>query len=317
MADQIEFTALRDGLPFGARVRGVTRAALAEASVQAAVKQAFEDKGLLLFEDVEQSPEMQLAISAALGPLKDHPVAAVHRADEDLAPGVIDIANDLEDQVIVEIDGRPLASWLPWHFDHAYNDTLNRAGVLRPVVVAPEGGMTGFADGIDLYDNLPPALRDRLDRANVLYHLGTLVLNMRFGKPASLRAIHNSKQGVEVEEEARKVPRSIHPAVWTRDTGEKVLHLSLLHAVGIDGRENAEGDALLEQACRYIAENRNAYFHQWKLGQMLTWDNWRILHCVSGCDPSFPRRMHRTTISGDYGLGRFEGESPNARRPSS
>jgi taurine dioxygenase len=39
---------------------------------------------------------------------------------------------------------------------------------------------------------------------------------------------------------------------------------------------------------------------------MVTWDNWRILHCVSGCDPTVPRRMHRTTIKGDYGLGRFE-----------
>jgi taurine dioxygenase len=46
--------------------------------------------------------------------------------------------------------------------------------------------------------------------------------------------------------------------------------------------------------------------HQWKLGQMLTWDNWRMLHCVSGCDADVPRQMHRTTIAGDYGLGYFE-----------
>ena len=80
----------------------------------------------------------------------------------------------------------------------------------------------------------------------------------------------------------------------------------MLHAVGIEGRENAEGDALLEEVFRHIAGHSKAYYHQWELGQMVTWDNWRVLHCVTGCDPTYPRRMHRTTISGDYGLGAFE-----------
>ena len=39
---------------------------------------------------------------------------------------------------------------------------------------------------------------------------------------------------------------------------------------------------------------------------MLIWDNWRMLHAVSGVDPAYARRMHRTTIKGDYGLGYFE-----------
>ena len=40
---------------------------------------------------------------------------------------------------------------------------------------------------------------------------------------------------------------------------------------------------------------------------MVIWDNHRMLHAVEGCDPTYERRMHRTTITGDYGLGRFEG----------
>jgi taurine dioxygenase len=31
-----------------------------------------------------------------------------------------------------------------------------------------------------------------------------------------------------------------------------------------------------------------------------------MLHSVSGMDPKYGRRMQRTTIRGDYGLGRFE-----------
>ena len=54
-------------------------------------------------------------------------------------------------------------------------------------------------------------------------------------------------------------------------------------------------------------EIESAYWHEWKLTDMLIWDNSRVLHAVEGCDPKYPRRVHRTTIRGDYGLGRFEG----------
>jgi taurine dioxygenase len=306
MSIQVEIAELREDLPFGARIMGATRENLTDEATRAAIRRAFEERGLLVFEGVEESPLMQLAISAVLGPLKDHPVAAVRRADEDLAPGVIALNSDVEDQVILELEGEPLANWLPWHFDHAYNNELNRAGVLRPIVIAPEGGMTGFADGIALYDSLPASLRERIEGLSVLYHLGTMTWNMRFARPASLRAIRISSEGVNVEEEAKRVPRAIHPAVWARADGRKVLHVGLLHTVGLEDREDAEGDALLEEVCRHVAENPSAYFHQWKLGQMVTWDNWRVLHCVTGCDASIPRQMHRTTIVGDYGLGRFE-----------
>lgn len=309
MSSQVEIVELREDLPFGSRIIGATRENLKDEATRKAVRQAFEDSGFLLFEDVEESPQMQLAVSEVLGPLKDHPVAAVNRADDDLAPGVIDINSNIEDQVILELEGKPLANWLPWHFDHAYNNELNRAGVLRPIVIAPEGGLTGFADGVDLYRNLPERLRSRIEGRNIIYHLGTMTWNMRFGRPDSLRAIRVSTEGENVMEEARKVPRAIHPAVWTNAAGDKVLHVGLLHTMGIEGHEDPEGDALLEEVCRYIVDNARAYYHQWKLGQLVTWDNWRILHCVTGCDASIPRRMHRTTISGDYGLGYFEGDA--------
>ena len=52
-----------------------------------------------------------------------------------------------------------------------------------------------------------------------------------------------------------------------------------------------------------------SYFHQWQPTDMVIWDNWRVLHAVSGMKPSDGRCMHRTTIKGDYGLGRFEDQS--------
>jgi taurine dioxygenase len=77
-------------------------------------------------------------------------------------------------------------------------------------------------------------------------------------------------------------------------------------AVGIEGHEDPEGDELLAAVCREIISKGHAYHHQWKPTDMLVWDNWRMLHSVSGTNPKYPRRMHRTTIKGDYGLGYFE-----------
>ena len=79
-------------------------------------------------------------------------------------------------------------------------------------------------------------------------------------------------------------------------------------AKGVVGRSADEGDALLREVCDEIVAVANdlSYFHQWKPTDMVVWDNWRVLHSVSGMPPEHPRCMHRTTIAGDYGLGRFE-----------
>jgi taurine dioxygenase len=37
---------------------------------------------------------------------------------------------------------------------------------------------------------------------------------------------------------------------------------------------------------------------------MVLWDNWRMLHSAEGVDPQATRWMRRTTIGGDYALGR-------------
>ncbi len=297
---------LRDDLSFGSRVSGVTLTALRDEAVREQLREVFERRGLIVFEQVEPSSPMQVAISEVFGPLKDHPYPGQVQVDHDAMPGVIDMRHDPATGGIVEIEGIPLSQWLPWHFDHCYNDELNRAGVLRAVEIPSQGGRTGFADGIELYRALSPDLREQIESCQVLYTLDMLYAHMRFGRPAAFREIRVQRELYEALEYARTLPRALHPAVWTRETGEKVLHVSPWMAVGIAGREDPAGDELLAAVCREILEKVNPYFHQWRPTDMLIWDNWRLLHCVSGHDPDEHRRMHRTTIKGDYGLGSFE-----------
>ena len=71
---------LRDDLSFGARITGITRAALEDPQVRDELRQVFRDRGMILFEGVDPDPKLQVEISKVFGPLKDHPVPTVARA---------------------------------------------------------------------------------------------------------------------------------------------------------------------------------------------------------------------------------------------
>lgn len=311
---ELRIEPLRQDLPFGVRISGVTHATLADETQRRAIFDAFERAGLIVFEAIEQSDEMQVALSRVIGPLKDHPLKEVSRVDADRLPGVVEIKQEANASGVVEIAGKPLAHWLPWHFDHCYNDQLNRAGVLRATKITPEGGLTGFVDGVALYHAFPSDLREKLEQAEILYTLNVAYKTNRFGQPDNLRVVREKPGALEMMANRQGAPRAIHPAIWTRASGERCLHVSPYMADAILGIETPQGEALLEEVCQTI--NRLAagqsYHHAWQLDQMLIWDNWRMLHAVSGNDPSHGRTMQRTTIAGDYGLGRFESEPTGA-----
>ena len=305
---------LRDDLSFGVRVTGITWETIADPEVRAQLVRLFKDRGMILFADLEDaSPRMQVALSEVFGPLKDHPTATTERTAEDIAPGVIDMHHlpsddPWKDEGIVEIDGKPVARFSPWHFDHCYQDELNLAGVLRCPVSTPEGGRTGFADGVELYQLLRPDLRARIEGLNVIYTLDTRLSQVRYG--VNFKPISELKMVRQLLAEVARFPRALHPAVWTRADGRKVLHLGGWMADGLEGHEDPEGDALLDAVCKDInrlGEGSCAYWHQWQPTDMIIWDNHRMLHAVEGCDPKYERRTQRSTIKGDYGFGRFEG----------
>ena len=299
---------VRSDVPFGARVGGITLDGLADAGLCATINELFEEHGLLIFEDVEPTPKMQVALSKVFGPLKDHPSQAVARAGGDDMLGVIEIRHEPNEGGAVRIGGEVLSHWLPWHFDHCYNDQLNRAGVLRAVEIPPEGGRTGFVDGIALYNAISPAVRDQIEHKTVIYAMDVILANLRFGRPDGFTEVEVSPGTVEVMTEYEGRPRALHPAVWTRRTGEQVLHVSPWMAKGIVGVDDSDADALLMTVSDEIvaAAKELSYFHRWQPTDMVIWDNWRCLHSVSGMSPKYARCMHRTTIAGDYGLGRFE-----------
>ena len=299
---------LADGLPFGARIAGVTRENSKDAAIRAQINEVFTDQGMIVFEGVEPSNAMQVALSEVFGELEDHALSDVPMADEEIR-GMTDFT--YED--VFEVDGRELSGFVPWHFDACYTDALNRGGILRALVISPEGGLTGFADGIQLYEAIDPVLRAQFEHLNVIYHSHLMFTNLKFGRPAFYKGIKVRQMITDMLENTRNTPRSVHPAIWQRASGEMVLHVAPWQAAGIEGMETPKGDALLEALIREIEAKMTPYFHAWKPTDMVIWDNWRFVHAASGNPPQFPRRMQRTTIKGDYGLGRLE--NPGAEKP--
>jgi taurine dioxygenase len=310
----IEERPLAEGISFGARISGVDSESVKDERVRQRIKEIYEDRGLIVFENVAPSTEMQLALSDIFGPPQDHPYNEVPRLNQDTMPGVIDLNSHPSDADIYEVDGKQQSGWLPWHYDACYTGKLNRGAVLRALEIPPEGGMTGFADGVQLYEALSPELRAKFFQLNVIYDLSLMLMSQRFGMPKSFRVVRLHENSARLLEQAKNRPRGVHPAIWKRESGEYVLHVSPWQAAGIEGHENPEGDALLEALCQEMYVKMKPYFHQWKPTDMLAWDNWRFLHSVTGYNPKYARRVHRTTIKGDYGLGRFENEAAG-RKP--
>jgi taurine dioxygenase len=301
----IDIQPLDKDVPFGAKVSGVTRENLQEEETRQQLRDLFQEVGVIVFKNVEQTPEMQVDISTVFGPLKDHPVPTVDRADSEKLLGVIAISNN-PGACIVEIDGKPLVTWQPWHFDHAYNNELNYAGVLRSIITAKDGGDTAFADGIQIYNDMDPEIRKKAEGVSLLLNLDLRYGRQRFGLPEGFRVIKEHENSMSAENENGRC--AVHPAVWTRETGEKVFHMTPYGCRGIVGDRSDAAFELLQEIWDEAMDVMKPYYHKWEDGDMVIWDNHRVLHHATGCNPDNERLVHRTTIKGDYGLGRWEDE---------
>ena len=114
---------------------------------------------------------------------------------------------------------------------------------------------------------------------------------------------------VNIESTVQSIQRAVEEAelmagceIHSVYAGIAGSHVRSLNSHGIVAIRNKEVTS--EDVDRVI----EPYYHQWKPTDMIIWDNWRVLHMACGCDPKYDRIVHRTTIKGDYGLGRWETE---------
>jgi taurine dioxygenase len=311
LATHYEVGPLAPGLPFGATVSGLTMAALKDEAVRAALYDLWIDKGVVLFRDGEDSEEMQLELSSCFGRNAEHLFPSVRSAGNS---ALTNIKFYPDDGALFDVRGEPRGGWLPWHSDLVYSAAINHGGILRAQIVPPRFGKTGFLCQIAAYDRLPQPLRDRIENLHVVYEITIDHGDHPFADTEEVTCLRMAASGRAIQERKFTYPRAIHPMVYEQErTGRKVLNVSPGFALGIYEDGSWEGDALLREVCAYCMDPELAYFHDWRMGDMVLWDNWRVLHCAEGTHPEDTRLMLRTTIAGDYSRGRALGvEGPVA-----
>ena len=248
---------------------------------------------------------MQVAISTVFGPLKDHPSQATPRAGGEL--GVIEIRHQPNEGGRVRLDGAELSQWLPWHFDHCYNDELNRAGVLRAVEIPPDGGRTGFVDGIALYDAISPELRDRIEGETVLYAMDVILDNLRFGRPADFVEVEASPEAAGGDGRVRRpTARAASGGLDARAPARRCCTCRR----GWRRASSATRTPTATRCSPRCATRSSTVAQRPLLLPPVAADRHGRSGTTGGCctrcrawHPTYGRCMHRTTIKGDYGLG--------------
>ena len=298
----LSFTPLPDQPAFGVVCRGLTPDMIDDPAIQKQLYDLWIDKGMIVFKDLE-GLDTQMRLSEVFGESEEHPLLIGR--DDFAREDKVSVKINEEAGGIYQVRGEELQGWLAWHKDSIYTDKLNHGGLLWAQVVPERGGQTGFIDQIAAYDTLPQRLKDACEGLNVLYVYTRDSWESKFGEHPE-RRIRLSAFQMTTEKDMKR-PRSVHPMIFTQpETGRKVINVSPWFADGIEGMENEEGDALLREVIEHIVAPGNEYYHHWTPGEMVLWDNWRMLHCAAGTPMGMKRLMRRTTIFGDYALGRKE-----------
>jgi taurine dioxygenase len=295
---------LEERLSYGTIVTDLDPADIADPQVRKALYDLWIDRGLIVFRDIPGGPDTQMALSRIFGDPEPHPMRDPNSKEG--TPELADILYRPNEGDVVNVDGARKGAYLPWHFDMVYFTAINHGGILRPLVHPGEGGETGFLDGIAIYDALPDTLKRQIEDLYVVYRFDPDMNNQRYARQPGMVHEHISDRTAKSYERMKeRLTPVAHPLVFTQvETGRKVCNFSPWFALGIEGMSQPQSDAILEQLGPYYLDRSNAYFHKWAPSDMVLWDNWRMLHCAAGIALNDLRHMQRTTILGDYALGR-------------
>lgn len=288
----------------GIEIIGLTSEGLDSPETRSRLVELWGRHGLIIFRDL-YGPELQVKLSEVFGPCIEHPGKQVDQGRQ--FPQLIDI-NFLPDRGdIYEVEGRLLGAWLPWHMDLIYVEKINHGGILTEIG-DPSGGITGFMDKASLYEALPQGLKERIAGREVIYRYDLDMARQRLGKVSGQRVARWSERRAEMQSriDAGHYPPVVHPLTFVqRETGRTLLNLSPWFAERIVGMSFAESDRLLTEIIEGHMDEAKAYFHVWRPGDMVLWDNWRMIHNARGVPANVTRRARRSTIAGDYALGRL------------
>jgi taurine dioxygenase len=276
-------TAIPSGKALGAEIQGVDLRTI-NVDDFANIYRAWLEHSVLLFRQQKLTDDDLVAFSKRFGELDWAPVQESGRRFVEGHPEIYVVSNVME-------NGEPIGSLgageASWHTDMSYLEDPPKASILHALEVPPAGGNTYFNNMYKLYETLPEALKQRVE-GKTLKHDGT----------------YNSggyvRQGVAAVDDPIKSPGTFHPLVCTHpETKRRVLYLGRRRNAYIEGLSLAESESLLDQLWSQANRKDLEWHNEWRVGDLVLWDNRCTMHRRDPFDASSRRVMHRTQIKGE------------------
>jgi taurine dioxygenase len=276
-------TILPSGKALGAEIQGVDLRTVDTADF-ACIYRAWLDHSVLLFRGQNLTDEDLIAFSERFGGLDWAPVQESGRRFVEGHPEIYVVSNVME-------NGAPIGSLgageATWHTDMSYLPDPPKASILFALEVPPYGGNTYFNSMYRAYEFLPDAVKKRIE-GKTLKHDGT----------------YNSggyvRQGITAIDDPVISPGTYHPLVCTHpETKRRVLYLGRRRNAYIEGLSLQESESLLDELWSHANRVELEWHNEWRVGDLVLWDNRCTMHRRDPFDASSRRVMHRTQIKGE------------------
>ena len=269
------------GEALGAEISGVDLSRPIAAAEFAAIRATWLEHLVLRFRNQSLTDPQLKAFSALFGELDPpgpNPYGKPFLPDH---PELNVISN-------IKVDGQPIGGLgdgeAIWHADMTYVERPPMAAMLHALEIPASGGDTYWANMYLAYETLPPGLKARIA-----------------GKRAVHDATYNSaglmRKGYGEVTDPRKAPGARHPLVSTHpETGRQCLFLGRRRNSYVEGLDLAESDQLLDALWAHATQARFTFRQEWRVGDVVLWDNRCTLHRRDAFDPVARRLLHRTQI---------------------
>jgi len=254
------------------------------------IRSALHEHAVIVFHDQSISQQQLVDFAGRFGPLRVPPIYKY--GIDGMHPALHMVSNVLHnDQNIGLADAGVF-----WHSDAAYMEKPVMYTFLHGIEIPhAEGrplGATRFASTTAAYEALPDQVKTRLQGLRAIQSL-----RQKYEKKVAAGVL---KRGPLTAEQYSKAPDRDQPLVRTHPvTGRKSLFISEGHTAGIVGMEDTEARSLLAELCAFSTGPKFVYEHQWRVGDVVIWDNAQTVHKAT-FDYKLPQRrlLHRCTVEG-------------------
>lgn len=270
--------------PLGAEISGISLATPMSPQAVRDVIDAFHENLVLLFRDQRVDDEALARFSRNFGVLDRAPIEEMgeRRSHARGSPEVAIVSNVVENGVAIGALGD---GDLAWHTDMSYIDKPPPACILYAVQLPSNGGDTWFMNMYSAYEALPEATKKR-------------IANLSIKHDATHTSAGTIRKGFAEMDDVTRVPGAVHPiALRHPKTGRTALYLGRRPHAYVVGLPVAESEELLDELWGHAIQPQFSARHQWRLGDVLMWDNRCTMHRRDQFDPAAKRILHRTQVN--------------------